>query len=78
MKIDLKNIEYGNKVWCGGDSGFCDSDIEVVIDISFKYDENTGCKYKVIHLSGDRLFDSRDGKAVTSPKAYYLKSCEQI
>lgn len=69
----LKDLEIGHAVWCGGDSGFCDSGIEKVENITFKFDDETGEKYKVIHLSNDRLFDSRDGYALTPPTAYYLK-----
>ena len=77
MKIELKNLEVGNKVWCGGDSGFCYSDIEKVKRIEWKFDEDTGEKYKVIILSGSRKFDSRNGGAITPPKAYYLMATEQ-
>jgi hypothetical protein len=74
MKIELKNLIIGDKVWCGGDSGFCDNEIETICNIEFKFDENTGEEYKVIVLEGNRKFDSRDGSAITSPTAYYIKS----
>lgn len=77
MKIELKDLEVGNKVWCGGDSGFCYNDIETVEKIQFKFDEDTGEKYKVIVLSGDRKFDSRNGNALNPPLAYYLMPIEQ-
>lgn len=77
MKIELKDLEVGNKVWCGGDSGFCRSDIAKVEKIEWKFDEYTGKKYKVIVLSGSRKFDSRDGSPMTPPKAYYLMATEQ-
>ena len=77
MKIKLKDLKVGNKVWCGGDSGFCRSDIEKVEKIEWKFDEDTGEKYKVIILKGDRKFDSRNGRAMTPPKAYYLMVTEQ-
>ena len=73
---ELKNLEIGNKVWCGGYSGFCYDDIVEVKKISYKYDENTGEKYKVIHTSS-QMFDSRDGSPLEPPTAYYIKSCEQ-
>ena len=76
MKIELTNLEIGNKVWCGGDSGFCYDDISEVKNISYKYDENTGEKYKVIHTSS-QIFDSRNGNPLEPPTAYYIKSCEQ-
>jgi hypothetical protein len=77
MKIELKYLEVGNKVWCGGYSGFCYNDIEKVEKIEWKFDKNTGEKYKVIVLSCGRKFDSRDGGAITPPTAYYLMATEQ-
>ena len=76
MEIQLKDLEKGNKVWCGGSSGFCYDDIVEVKDVSYKFDENTGAKYKVIHTSSQK-FDSRDGSPLEPPTAYYIKSCEQ-
>ena len=76
MKIELKDLEKGNKVWRGGNSGFCYDDIVHVENISYKYDEDTGEKYKVIHTSSQK-FDSRDGSPLEPPTAYYIKSCEQ-
>lgn len=70
---ELKHFEIGEKVWCGGDSGFCHDGIEKIKNISFLFDEKTGEKYKVIHLENNRLFDSRDGGAITTPLAYYIK-----
>lgn len=77
MKIELKDLEVGNKVWCGGDSGFCHDDIETVEKIDWQFDEKTSEKYKVIILSGNRKFDSRDGYAITAPTAYYLQPTTQ-
>ena len=58
--IELEDIEKGHTVWCGGDSGFCSSGYETVKKVSFKFDEDTGEQYKVIHLSESHLFDSKD------------------
>jgi hypothetical protein len=77
MKIKLKDLETGKKVWCGCDSGFCQENIEEVEKIEWKFDEDTGEKYKVIMLSGGRKFDSRNGTAMNSPAAYYLSPTEQ-
>lgn len=77
MKIQLKDLEIGNEVWCGGDSGFCHAGVERVERVEFKFDENSGEKYKVIILNGNRKFDSRYGGAITPPKAYYLMATEQ-
>jgi len=71
-KIELIDLQAGNMVWCGCNSGFCDDGIEKVQSIEYKYDEDTGEKYKVIILSGNRKFDSRSGKALTPPTAYSI------
>ena len=73
IKKPLAEIEVEDKVWRGGDSGFCRSDIETVKDIAYKYDEDTGEKYKVIILAGNRKFDSRTGYAINPPLAYYIR-----
>lgn len=77
MKIKLKDLKVGDKVWCGGDSGFCTDSIEKVKKIEWKFDENNGKKYKVIVLGESRKFDSRDGGAINPPLAYYLVPIEQ-
>ena len=77
LKIKLKDLKVGNKVWCGCDSGFCHDSIEKVKKIEWKFSEATGKKYKVIVLSENRKFDSRDGGAITPPMAYYLMATEQ-
>jgi hypothetical protein len=77
MKIELKNLEIGNKVWCGGESGFCWNRIEEIKEIEWKFDKDTGKKYKIIVLNEGRKFDSRSGRAITSPIAYYLEETEQ-
>jgi hypothetical protein len=77
MKTELKDLQAGDRVWCGGNSGFCDNGIETVRRIDWKFDEDTGEKYKVIILSGGRKFDSRNGKPITPPTAYFIKPTEQ-
>lgn len=77
MKKPLKDLEVGDSVWCGGDSGFCRDSIEKVADITFQYDAMTGKKYKVIGLSGGRKFDSMDGNAMNPPLMYYIQPTEQ-
>jgi len=77
MKIELKDVNKGNKVWCGCNSGFCDDSIQQVKEILFKFDEDTGEQYKVIVLSEDHRFDSRNGKAITPPIAYCIMPTEQ-
>lgn len=77
MKIQLEDLDVGNKVWCGGDSGFCHNSIENVAEIDWKFDEDTGEKYKVVVLSGGRKYDSRSGNPMTPPLAYYLMATDQ-
>jgi hypothetical protein len=76
MEIKLGDLEIGNKVWRGGNSGFCYDDIVDVKAISYNYDKKTGEKYKVIHTSS-QMFDSRNGSPLNPPTAYYIRSCEQ-
>lgn len=78
MKIPLSELKKDDYVYCTGDSGFCQSSIEQVINTSIRFDEMTGAAYTVIHLSGDRLFDSRHGDPITPPLAYYLVPFDQI
>lgn len=71
--MNLKNVKVGDNVIIGGDSGFCAPDYTYkVTEITIKYDENTGEQYNVIHC-GDRLFESRNGQAISPPLAYYIK-----
>jgi len=67
-----KDLQIGDMVYCGGCSGFCDEDKEKVEDISFRFDPKNGERYKIIHLSNNRLFDSRNGRAITPPIAYQI------
>jgi hypothetical protein len=76
MKIELEDLEVGSKVWCCCYSGFCYNEIENVTHVTFKYDENTGVEYKIIHTSS-QTFDGRDGAALEAPMAYYIQPCEQ-
>ncbi len=72
MKKELKDLKKGDEVHDGGCSGFCDDTISKVVHTSYKYDEHSGVKYKIIHLDEGRLFDSRTGKALTPPTEYSI------
>jgi hypothetical protein len=78
MYKELKNIEIGDSVFCTGDSNFCDSSTETVVNTTTKYDENNGEPYKIIWLDGERGFDSRSGYAINPPTAYYIESLTYI
>jgi hypothetical protein len=69
--VSYKEAEVNDKVFCTGDSGFCDPSYEKVSKITQKYDEDTGKPYRIIHY-GKQMFDGRDGCAINSPMAYYL------
>ena len=73
--MKLKDLNIGDKVWHGGDSSFTRDDIRKITKISFKYDENTGEKYKIIHLDNAK-FDSRTGNPLTPPWAYYIQTLD--
>ena len=62
----------GDIILCTGDSGFCTPGEEKVRKTFTKYDEFTGIPYKVIEISGGRQFDSRNGRAIVGPSAYYI------
>jgi F0F1-type ATP synthase gamma subunit len=69
----LKELKIGDSVFCTGDSGFCSYSYEKIKKIEYQYDEKTGKKYKVICLSNNHKFDSRNGLAITEPTGYYIK-----
>jgi hypothetical protein len=77
MKIKLKDIKAGDFVYCTGMSGFCHDSTEKVIKVTVQYDPKSGKPFSVIHLSGVRKFDSRDGGAMNPPLAYYIEPTEQ-
>ena len=59
---DLINCEIGDEVYvdCLSSMGASSCGMEEVSNISFKYDEDTGEKYKIIHC-GESTYDSRTG-----------------
>jgi hypothetical protein len=61
-EIALVDLERGDYVteWTWGTGGQFDSNVRVT-KVDFKYDEDTGERYKVIHVKGYR-YDSRTGK----------------
>jgi hypothetical protein len=69
--MDLKQLEKGDKVYVDGYTSFCDPYTGEVSETTFRYDQLTGEKYKVIIIDG-HMFDSRDGSAMNPPTMYYL------
>lgn len=74
--MKLKDLKIGDGVFCHCSSGHGQGGPDNVEKISYKYDENTGDKYAVIHISGNHQFDSRTGDALTPPTAYYIEPYE--
>lgn len=72
IRNKLRALVKGDKVCCTGDSSFCQSSTQKIKKLTVKYDEDTGKPYNVIHLAGDRKFDSRTGYAINPPLAYYI------
>lgn len=61
---DTVNVECYTGMGTGGET--------TVDKILYKYDTNTGEKYKVIVVDGNHQFDSRTGDAITPPTMYYI------
>lgn len=61
-EIALVDLEKGDYVteWTWGSGGQFNSNVRVT-KVDFKYDEDTGERYKVIHIKG-YVYDSRTGK----------------
>lgn len=76
-EIKLEDLEIGHKVWHGGSSGFTHNDISPVTDVIFKFDEDSGVKYKIVQVSGQR-FDTRTGYPLDPPRRYFIKPCPQL
>lgn len=71
----LETLEVGDVVYHDGDSSFCHLSKITVTDIEYKYDPDTGEKYKIICCSKLK-FDGRTGHALNEPLAYYIKPDE--
>ena len=69
----MLRFEIGETVICTGDSGFCHSSKTKIIEITIKYDENTGKPYPVYKTKQGDIFDGRTGYAIKPPLAYYIK-----
>lgn len=72
MSKQLKDLKVGDRVWCGGDSSFCNSDIETITKILKRFDKNTGKRRDEICI-GIRRYDSITGGALNPPYAYYIQ-----
>lgn len=72
--IDLKDLQTNSIVYYNSDNGPHTSSMERVIGIILYYDKKTKETYKVIVLSKNRQFDSRNGKAITPPLSYNIKA----
>ena len=70
--MKLSDLKVGDKVWCGGDSGFCQSSTEKITKITTQYHKHTGEPYKVLWIRS-RKFSSKHGGALNPPLAYYIQ-----
>ena len=71
--MNFNDTKIGDILLIGGDDGFCTDYENEVVQLSTKYDENTGEKYTVIHTDDDGNFDARTGNPIEPPWAYYIK-----
>ena len=69
---DLSDLVKGDSVMVDSNVGFCSGGESKVTNTTYKYNEDTGEKYKVINLGGS-LFDTK-GQPLTPPWAYYIYS----
>lgn len=80
MEKNLKDLGIGDKVYCTGDSGFCDSDTMTIVGIGHNKIYNNKIHKRVIYLEEDEhgvdeensVFDGITGEALTEPTAYYI------
>ena len=77
MKLDKDNwhlAKVGDEVYmdCYSSLGSSSAGYYDITEVSYKYDENTGEKFKVIHTE-DKMWDSRDGEPYKNPNSmFYL------
>lgn len=69
---DLLQLEVGDTVNVECYTGMGTGGQTTVDKILYKYDKNTGEKYKVIVVDDNHQFDSRTGGAITPPTMYYI------
>lgn len=61
MKKKLTELGIGDSVRLSGRFG--ETSIETITNISFKYNELTGVKYKIIHIGSDQ-YNSINGEEI--------------
>ena len=75
-RVKVSNLNVGDKVYHDGNSGFCHMSICEITKVSYKWEEDTGEKYKVLHID-EKKFDARNGYAINPPLAYFITPCNQ-
>lgn len=71
VRIDDNELaEVGMYAYIDGESSFCDGGYDRIIDILYRYDEETGDEYKVIKVGSGALYRLDDGSPVAAPRAY--------
>ena len=68
MKIDV-----GDTVLVIDMHGNYEDTEEECVDITSEYDSFTKRTFEIIHIEGDREFDSRTGEAITPPLNYRIE-----
>lgn len=79
QKKELINCEIGDSVYLNCDSSFGSSSTGVceIDKIDYKYDENTGEKFKIIKLfDNDDWYDTRSGNCFSNKNSmFYIETC---
>jgi len=72
--MKLNEVNIGDKVYIDGYTSMAQQNFGVrdVIDIKYKYDEDTGERYKVIVINAGE-FDSRTGESLNKNSMYYIE-----
>jgi hypothetical protein len=73
--MKLSEINIGDKVYIDGYTSMAqqNSGVRNVIDTKYKYDEDTGERYKVIVINNGE-FDSRTGASLNGNSMYYIET----
>lgn len=68
----LTDCITGDKVYFEGGMGNSEEGVEVIQEVDFKFDQNTGDKYKIFRIHEDHWFDSRTGMVFSGPTMYSI------
>ncbi len=71
--IDLSKIKVGDEIYIDGDSGFCTPHYVIIKSIDVELDPRTMQEFTSITMSDGHKFDSRTGRAMNPPTAYFIR-----